>query len=178
MHGERKKRRAKVCVNNGQLCLQIPPLVVWWHKHKTVFFTSRTEVWLVPINHYITADPQSINLILPQSSISMRDWLQFPFSGWCIIKCIFPRSGHILPISPFGTIFVKLAQAALCAPPKVALQCVAGHCYYHRSVSLLPRWLARAMRSLAIVITIVRSSLFLFFSPSFAFDPLRGNSRV
>ena len=26
-----------------------------------------------------------------------------------------------------------LAQAALRAPPEVALQCVAGHCYYHRS---------------------------------------------
>ena len=34
-----------------------------------------------------------------------------------------------------------------------------------------PRLLACAMRSLAIVITIV-------FSPSFTFDPLRGNSRV
>ena len=37
-----------------------------------------------------------------------------------------------------------------------------------------------AMRSLAIVITIVQSffhSLFLF-SPSFAFDPIRGNSHV
>ena len=31
--------------------------------------------------------------------------------------------------------WIKLAQAALRAPP-VALQCVAGHCYYHRSVSL------------------------------------------
>ena len=28
-----------------------------------------------------------------------------------------------------------LAQAALLVPPEVALQCVAGHCYYHRSVS-------------------------------------------
>ena len=38
-----------------------------------------------------------------------------------------------------------------------------------------------AMRSLAIVITIVQSfslSLSLFFSPFFAFDPLRGISRV
>ena len=34
------------------------------------------------------------------------------------------------------------------------------------------------MRSLAIVITIVRSSLFLFFSPSVALDPLRGIFRV
>ena len=46
-----------------------------------------------------------------------------------------------------------------------------------------PRRLACAMRSLAIVITIVQSfslSLFLsfFFSPFFAFDPLRGNSHV
>ena len=45
-----------------------------------------------------------------------------------------------------------------------------------------PCVLACAMRSLAIVITIVQSfffSLFLFFfSPSFAFDPLRGISRL
>ena len=35
------------------------------------------------------------------------------------------------------------------------------------------------MRSLAIVITIVQSfSPLIFFSPSFAFDPLRGNSHV
>ena len=51
----------------------------------------------------------------------------------------------------------KLAQAALRAPPKVMLQCVAGHCYNQLSV-------------------------FFFFlslvSPSFASDPLRGNSRV
>ena len=38
-----------------------------------------------------------------------------------------------------------------------------------------PYVLARAMRSLAIVITIVQS---FFLSPSFAFDPLRGISRV
>ena len=43
--------------------------------------------------------------------------------------------------------------------------------------------LACAMRSLAIVITIVQSSVLFFFfffllSPSFAFDPLRGISRV
>ena len=30
----------------------------------------------------------------------------------------------------------KLAQAALRAPPEVALQCVNGHCYYHSSVFL------------------------------------------
>ena len=29
---------------------------------------------------------------------------------------------------------IFLAQAALCAPPEVALQCVAGHCYYQLSV--------------------------------------------
>ena len=29
-----------------------------------------------------------------------------------------------------------LTQAALRAPHEVALQCVAGHCYYHRSVFL------------------------------------------
>ena len=42
--------------------------------------------------------------------------------------------------------------------------------------------LACAMRSLAIVIAIVQASFFLFslffLSPSFAFDPLRGISRV
>ena len=47
-----------------------------------------------------------------------------------------------------------LAQAALRAPHEVALQCVAGHCYYQLSL------------------------FFFFFSPSFAFDPLRGISRV
>ena len=44
-----------------------------------------------------------------------------------------------------------------------------------------PCVLACAMRSLAIVITIVQSFsplLHLFFSPSFAFDPLRGIYRV
>ena len=42
-----------------------------------------------------------------------------------------------------------------------------------------PRRLACAMRSLAIVITIVQSLHFFFFlSLSFAFDPLRGISRV
>ena len=42
-----------------------------------------------------------------------------------------------------------------------------------------PCVLACAMRSLAIVITIVQSlSPLLLFSPSFAFDPLRGNSHV
>ena len=46
-----------------------------------------------------------------------------------------------------------LAQAALRAPPEVVLQCVAGHCYYQLSVFFLP-------------------------FPSFAFDPLRGISRV
>ena len=67
--------------------------------------------------------------------------------------------------TPFGepvsmSTQLKLAQAALRAPPEVVLQCVAGHCYYHRSVFL---------------------SFFLsfsLFSPSFAFDPLRGNSHV
>ena len=34
-----------------------------------------------------------------------------------------------------STPIYKLAQAALRAPPKVALECVAGHCYYHRLVS-------------------------------------------
>ena len=50
----------------------------------------------------------------------------------------------------------KLAQAALHAPPEVALQCVAGHC-----------------------ITNFWSSFFFSFSslPSFAFDPLRGISQ-
>ena len=41
-----------------------------------------------------------------------------------------------------------------------------------------PCVLACAMRSLAIVITIVQSFLFLSFSPSPAFDPLLGISRV
>ena len=44
-----------------------------------------------------------------------------------------------------------------------------------------PRQLACDMRSLAIVITIVQSfflSSSSFFSPFFAFDPLRGNSYV
>ena len=42
-----------------------------------------------------------------------------------------------------------------------------------------PCVLACAMRSFAIVITIVQSfSPLIFFSPSFAFDPLRGISRV
>ena len=41
-----------------------------------------------------------------------------------------------------------------------------------------PCVLACAMRSLAIVITIVQSLSPLFFSPSFAFDPLRGISHV
>ena len=31
---------------------------------------------------------------------------------------------------------IILALAALRVPTEVALQCVAGHCYYHRSVSL------------------------------------------
>ena len=52
----------------------------------------------------------------------------------------------------FDAIFYMLAQAALRAPPEVALQCVAGHCYYQLSV-------------------------FFSLSPSFAFDPLRGISR-
>ena len=45
----------------------------------------------------------------------------------------------------------------------------------------VPCLLACAMRSLAIVITIVQSfslSFFLLFSPFFAFDPLRGISHV
>ena len=47
-----------------------------------------------------------------------------------------------------------LAQAALRAPPEVALQCVAGHRYYQLSLFLY---------------------LFFFFSPpSFAFEPLWG----
>ena len=50
-----------------------------------------------------------------------------------------------------------LAQAALRAPPEVALQCVAGH-YYH--------------------ILSFFSSFFSSFFPSFAFDPLRGISHV
>ena len=48
-----------------------------------------------------------------------------------------------------------LAQAALRAPQEVALQCVAGHCYYQLSLSL--------------------SSLFSS-TPSSAFDPLPGIS--
>ena len=35
-----------------------------------------------------------------------------------------------------STPIYKLAQAALRAPPEVALECVAGHCYYQLSVSL------------------------------------------
>ena len=44
-----------------------------------------------------------------------------------------------------------LAQAALRAQPEVALECIAGHCYYPLSL--------------------------LFSFPSFAFDPLQRNSR-
>ena len=35
---------------------------------------------------------------------------------------------------------IILAQAALHAPPEMALQCVAGHCYYQLSISLLSFW--------------------------------------
>ena len=50
-----------------------------------------------------------------------------------------------------------IGPGGLRAPPEVALPCIGGHCYYQLSV-------------------------FFFFlslvSPSFASDPLRGNSRV
>ena len=42
---------------------------------------------------------------------------------------ILPDSHRIPPIKT-----QQLAQVALRAPTEVALQCVAGHCYYHRSV--------------------------------------------
>ena len=48
-------------------------------------------------------------------------------------------------------LYTILAQAALRAPSEVALQCVAGDCYYHRSIFLSsffwPRRLACAMRA-------------------------------
>ena len=43
------------------------------------------------------------------------------------------------PLQNFGSGVYTLnilAQVALRAPPEVALQCVTGHCYYHRSVFL------------------------------------------
>ena len=63
-------------------------------------------------------------------------------------------------------------------------QCVAGYCYYHRSVSLFllaqaalcaPPEMVFAMCSWPLLLP--SFSLSIFFSPSFAFDPLRGNSR-
>ena len=39
-------------------------------------------------------------------------------------------------IIDFRSLTLLLAQAALRAPTEVALQCIAGHCYYHHSVSL------------------------------------------
>ena len=74
-----------------------------------------------------------------------------------------------------------LAQAALHAPPEVALQCVAGHFYYQLSLSFFwSRRLACATRGG------VRSKaghcfhllFFLSFSTPSDFDLLRGNSRV
>ena len=76
-------------------------------------------------------------------------------------KCVFLKAHDQLGMSDH----VLLAQAA----------CVRHACLR------APCMLACAMRSLAIVITIVQSlflSLSPLFSPSFAFDPLRGNSCV
>ena len=78
-----------------------------------------------------------------------------------------------------------LAQAACvrhaCLLAPCVLACAMRACVRHACLCT-PCVLACAMRSLAIVITIVQSfffSLFLFFfSPSFAFDLLRGISRV
>ena len=77
-----------------------------------------------------------------------------------------------------------LDQAALCAPPVVSLQSVAGYCYYQLSLFFWPRWLACAMRACVhhapwtLLSPSFSLSSSLFFSPSFAFDPLRGISRV
>ena len=85
--------------------------------------------------------------------------------------------------------FSLLAQAALRVPPEVALQCVAGHCYYHRSVSLSfifwsrracvrhPWW--RTKRSWPLFSpTFFFFFLFLSFPTPSAFHPLRGISRA
>ena len=75
----------------------------------------------------------------------------------------------------------KLAQAACVRHACLRAPYVAWPLFLPSfSLSLFwPRWLACAMCSLAIVITIVQSLLFSFsLSPSFAFDPLRGISCV
>ena len=74
----------------------------------------------------------------------------------CIAKCWSIVIIGLMEAKKFEQDWFLLAQAALRAPPEVAFQCVAGHCYYHRSVSFF----------------------FSLFSPSLAFDPLRGISRV
>ena len=96
------------------------------------------------------------------------------------------------PIYPFVESYCLfthfLAQAALRASPEVALQCVAGHCYYPLSLlffsfSFLAQAALRAPPEVALHCVAGHCYYILsvfFFSlsfPYFAFDPLPGISR-
>ena len=70
--------------------------------------------------------------------------------NWVLVQVAFVQTWEKPRVSELNS--RTLAQAALRAPPEVALQCVPGHCYYHCFSS--------------------------FFSPSFVFDPLQGYSRL
>ena len=63
-------------------------------------------------------------------SSTTDNWHPFCYEKWLTI------SGPSLGVSCLFAAWLLLAQAALRAPPKVVLQCVAGHCYYQLSLSL------------------------------------------
>ena len=74
-------------------------------------------------------------------------------TGWCPALLGLAKHRPIVFIKNWYLLFIVFWPRWLCVRhPRWRLQCLAGHCYYHRSV--------------------------FFFSPSFAFDPLWGKSRV